>query len=128
MRATSPISDNLYSDALNPASLPGYAQTFYANPKSNSTVAGFQYGEGQVLWLGWDWYKAAPLGNHDGGWNAVLDRSVSRTDLVPNGVSIKGTNGNDKVVVDPVSKRFKSTDLDDVILLRKGRHPAQERQ
>lgn len=119
-----PISDNFYSDALNPVSLPGYAEVFYQNPKSNSTVAGFQYGEGQVLWLGWNWYKAAPVGNQDGGWNSVLDRSVSSTDFEPNGVSIKGTNGNDKVVVDPILKRFESTDLDDVMALRKGNDTA----
>jgi hypothetical protein len=121
----SPISDNAFSDALRPSSLPGYAGEFYDNPKSNSTVAGFQYGEGQVLWLGWNWYKAFPIGNQNGGWNAVLDRSVSTTDFEPNGVSIKGTNKNDKVVVDPVLKRFESTDLDDVIRLRKGNDKAK---
>ena len=35
------------------------------------------FGVGKVIYLGWDWFDAAPLGSRDDGWIDVLDRTVA---------------------------------------------------
>lgn len=115
------LSDNGSTDGLQAASLPDFARSLYETAGGDSTVAAFQFGMGQIVWLGWDWYRAEPLpGVQDGGWLDILDQSVSVTDFKPNGVDITGKKGNDKVKVDALAKAFKSTDRDDVITLNKG--------
>ncbi len=119
----SSLPDNSDTGALGHASLPTFAESFYNNLAGDLTVAGFQYGQGQVIWLGWDWFDALPPpGNYDGGWNDTLYRSVSLSDFNPNGVIFKGTHGNDRV--NPVALSDTSTDLDDVIMLKKGNDKA----
>jgi hypothetical protein len=39
-------------------------------------VARIPYGAGKIIYLGWDWYNAAPRGTQDEGWRFVLDRAV----------------------------------------------------
>ena len=34
------------------------------------------YGQGRVVWLGWDWFDGVPVGPADGGWLEVLDRAI----------------------------------------------------
>ena len=106
--AAAAIPNNLGPvEALQAASLPVFATSLYENASGNSTVAAFQYGKGQIIWLGWDFYNALPApGTLDGGWNDVLNRSVSFTDFEPNGLVIDGTNGNDRVDVDPAARAF----------------------
>ena len=119
-----PLPGNDSVDALAAASLPAFATSLYETAAGNSTVVAFQFGKGQVIWLGWDWYQAAPAGGQDGGWNDILRRSVSTTDLEPNGLIINGTSGNDRVTVDPSLRAFNSTDRDDAITLKKGNDKA----
>jgi Ca2+-binding RTX toxin-like protein len=123
--AGTPLPGNDAVDALEAASLPAFATSLYETAEGNSTVAAFQFGKGQVIWLGWDWNNAAPSpGSQNGGWNDILLRSISTTDLIPNGVVIEGKKGDDKVKAAPSAKGFDSTDLDDVITLGKGNDKA----
>ena len=116
------LNSNGSTDALEAASLPDFAKSLYETAGGDSTVAAFQFGRGQIVWLGWDWYRADM---QDGGWLDILKQSVGVTDFEPNGVIIDGTPGKDKVIVDTVAKQFLSTDLDDVIRLRKGNDKAK---
>ncbi|MDZ4784277.1 MAG: hypothetical protein SGJ19_28860, partial [Planctomycetia bacterium] len=60
------------------SSLPPNARSIYTNG-ADTTVAQFRVGLGQVIYLGYDWFNAAPLpGAQDGGWNGVLDRAIDQ--------------------------------------------------
>lgn len=69
---------NLYGNdaTLAIAGLPASALRIYESPADDVGVALIPYGSGKVIYLGWDWYDAAPLGNQDEGWRFVLDRAV----------------------------------------------------
>ena len=115
------------TEAIAAVSLPAFATSLYKNAAGDSTVAAFQYGKGQVIWIGRDYYDALPPpGTTDGGWNDILNRAISVTDFLPNGVVIEGGKGNDKVSLDGSAngKGFASTDRDDVIVLNKGKDKA----
>jgi hypothetical protein len=56
--------------------LPDSARTIYESPAGDVGVALIPYGAGKVIYLGWDWFDAAPRGMQDGGWRFVLDRAV----------------------------------------------------
>ncbi|MBT8485076.1 MAG: hypothetical protein HKO59_17320 [Phycisphaerales bacterium] len=59
------------------ASLPRDSVRVYKSTAGpTSPVVVLPYGAGQIVYLGWDWYDAAPLGGHDGGWREVLDRAL----------------------------------------------------
>lgn len=65
------LPGNNATRALPIASLPPEARAVYA--ASNwAAVAWWPYGGGRIVYLGWDWYDAAPLGTQQGGWQAVL--------------------------------------------------------
>jgi len=115
---------NEYTSAWTADSL-GDIVSLYQDGLGDSVAAAFQFGKGQVVWLGWDWWNAKPeLGQQDSGWLSVLDRSLSHADG-PSGVVIKGTAKNDKVGFDLVAKNFNSTDRDDIIDLKKGNDKAE---
>lgn len=59
------------------SSLPAGARSIY-DDGTVSTVTLFNFGEGQIVHLGWDFFNAAPLGTEDGGWLNVLDRAVNQ--------------------------------------------------
>ncbi len=119
-----PLPDNDGTNVLDPDDLPDHAVTFYEN-SDGSSVAGFQFGQGQVIYLGWDWYNALPEpGTQNTAWADVLHASNSTTDEEPTGNIIKGTKKNDVVGVDLVGKKFSSTDDDDIIDLGKGNDKA----
>ncbi len=57
--------------------MPGGASEIYENSiNTNTTVALIPFGSGRIIYLGWDWFNAVPLGGADGGWLNVLDRAV----------------------------------------------------
>jgi hypothetical protein len=72
-----------------PATIPGHSATTTIDdlslPASSVVVyAGFEdspdaslvimpYGEGRVVYFGWDYYDGVPFGVHDGGWFRLLD-------------------------------------------------------
>ena len=43
------------------------------------SVFAADFGAGRVGGIGWDWFRAAPLGSDDGGWLNVLDAMVNYT-------------------------------------------------
>ena len=57
--------------------LPSNGTSIYEAVGGETTVAFFTEGSGQVTYLGWDWFLAAPEpGERDGGWLEVMDRAV----------------------------------------------------
>src|SRR5262249_55922609 len=37
------------------------------------------FGSGKIIFLGWNWYDAVPLGRQDGGWLTVLSSAIEET-------------------------------------------------
>lgn len=71
------------------ASLPAGAKSIYASNNNDAYVALLPAGTGEIAYLGWDWFGAAPApGTQDGGWLDVLDRAVEQ-------VSDRGDFNND---------------------------------
>ncbi len=68
--------------ALTTNSLPSGSRSIY-EASAQSSVALISWGSGVVIFLGWDWYNAAPLGTQDGGWLAVLNSAVRQRALAP---------------------------------------------
>ena len=74
---------NYYTYSVYTASLPPGALSLYTY-SDQTGVALIPYGGGALIYLGWDWYDAAPLGAQDGGWNQVLASAVqTRISLAP---------------------------------------------
>jgi uncharacterized repeat protein (TIGR01451 family) len=71
-----PIPFNNTTNTLVWGSLPAGSSIIYNDDNANATVALMFYGLGQVVYLGWDWDNAAPVGSQDGGWLTVLDSGV----------------------------------------------------
>ncbi len=71
------------------ASMPANALDLY-KIGSGVAVADIPFGAGQIVYLGWDWYNAAPDGSQNNGWFKVLKSAISETDH-----KIIGTNGPD---------------------------------
>jgi hypothetical protein len=40
-------------------------------------------GAGFIIYMGWDWFNAAPFGSEDGGWVEVLARAAAVSASVP---------------------------------------------
>jgi Ca2+-binding RTX toxin-like protein len=81
--------------SLAAASLPGGAATMYADG-ANATVVAFSYGNGEIVFLGWDWFDAEPVGTQNGGWLNVLNRAVA--EVAGTGCTVSGTPGTDTLV------------------------------
>ena len=56
--------------------LPSGSSTIYQRSDGAAAVALMPYGSGQIAFLGWDWFNAAPNGSADSGWLQVLDSAV----------------------------------------------------
>jgi Ca2+-binding RTX toxin-like protein len=89
------LAANNATRSLAAGSLPGGAATMYADG-ANATVVAFSYGDGEIVFLGWDWFGAAPVGTQDGGWLNVLNRAVA--EVAGTGCTISGTPGPDTLV------------------------------
>jgi uncharacterized repeat protein (TIGR01451 family) len=63
---------------LDSSTFPPGGLTIYSSGGNNAEVAWLPYGAGQIVYLGWDWFDAAPPGNQDGGWLEVLERAVQQ--------------------------------------------------
>ena len=63
---------------IDPASLPGNAEIIYSAGDQGASVVTFTIGEGQVTYLAFDWFRAAPVGGTEvGDWNEVLQDALS---------------------------------------------------
>ena len=67
-------ADGVY--LIDPSYLPGEAQIIYQGANDGVAVAIVPRGRGAVIFIGWDWYNAAPHGSQDGGWIEVLRRAL----------------------------------------------------
>jgi hypothetical protein len=63
-------SSGFTTDSLPPDALPIYVNG------PDVLVGIFPFGQGRVVFLGWDWFDARPLGSQDGGWLNALDAAV----------------------------------------------------
>jgi hypothetical protein len=61
-------------DMIDPASLPGSAKVAYLGPDddTDASVAVIPSGSGRLVYFGWDFYDARPIGLQDGGWRKLL--------------------------------------------------------
>ena len=83
------ILANNTTATLHDTSLPSNALDLYTIG-SGVAVADIPFGAGQIVYLGWDWYDAAPNGSQNNGWLKVLKSAIGETDG-----KIVGTNGSD---------------------------------
>ena len=67
------------SETLSIATLPVGSEVYYGDG-ANAAMANLPYGGGSILYVGWDWFYAAPAGAYDAGWisayGAALDATV----------------------------------------------------
>ena len=72
------LADNNATVTLTKASLPAGAKSLYETG-GDTTVALFKQGLGNIVYLGWDWFDAKPVGGQDGGWLGTLGSAVTAT-------------------------------------------------
>jgi hypothetical protein len=71
------LADNNATYGLDVTSLPTDSTAVYTEDNNgDAIVAVIPFAEGRVIYLGWEWYDAAPLWTQDGGWNEILDKAV----------------------------------------------------
>lgn len=81
------ISNQDATQFLQASSLPAGSKNIYITPFADATsVALMPYGTGQIVFIGWDWAKALPIGTNDGGWLNVLDSAVHQ--LMPPNLAV----------------------------------------
>ncbi|MBC8095476.1 MAG: hypothetical protein H7Y43_06670, partial [Akkermansiaceae bacterium] len=73
-----PANDGTKSLAI--ASLPPGSASVYSNG-GESSVAVMPFGAGRVIFLGWNWRNAQPLGSQNNGWLPVLASAVTYSGL-----------------------------------------------
>jgi T1SS-143 domain-containing protein len=83
------VGDPSATHGLNIGSLPAGSEVMYATGSAAAVVV-IPVGAGQITFIGWDWFNAAPLGSTDGGWLEVLDIAITQD----------GVGGNDVTVFD----------------------------
>jgi VCBS repeat-containing protein len=60
--------------------LPAGSEVYYATSGDRATVAAMPYGQGEVVFVGWDWFDGKPFGSQDNGWVSVLNHVLKQTD------------------------------------------------
>jgi hypothetical protein len=76
------IFDNPTTTLLVRSSLPSGAFNVYTNASGSSVVV-FEQGGGLIIFLGWDWSNAKPLGVVNGGWLDVMQSAAAQGALPP---------------------------------------------
>ena len=69
------LTGNNGEHSLNTSSLPPGSLGLYTNG-SEAAVVEMLHGGGKIIFLGWDWWNAAPVGTQNGGWLSVLESAV----------------------------------------------------
>jgi hypothetical protein len=69
---------NNHTAGLLRSSLPPGARSVYENADDTAVVL-FPFGSGKIIFLGWNWSDAVPLGRQDGGWLIVLGSAIEGT-------------------------------------------------
>jgi len=68
-----------YTEPIQDTSLPVGSQLIYRSPSTNdAAVAVIPRGTGRIVYMGWDWFNAQPVGSEPGGleWLEVLRRAT----------------------------------------------------
>lgn len=78
----SPLADNQQVYTLYSPNLPPDHLRLYTNGAATA-VALIHHGSGKVIYLGWDWNSAKPLGTQDNGWLPVLSSAVLEQAPIP---------------------------------------------
>jgi hypothetical protein len=86
-------STSLLTNSLPPGALSIYEES------GRSLVALLPHGLGRIIFLGWDWNNASPLGTADNGWLDVLAGAMTES-----GVPSPGTNRPPFIVGQPASR------------------------
>ncbi len=70
--------NNNNSTSFITSALPDGATALYSNmdDHSETTIALLPYGKGKIIYLGWGWWNAQPVGAQDGGWMDILEASI----------------------------------------------------
>jgi hypothetical protein len=71
------LPNNNATATLLTESLPPGARSIYENDGQSAVVL-VEWGDGIIIYLGWDWWNAAPIGTHNGGWLSVLGSAVDQ--------------------------------------------------
>lgn len=64
------------TESIDPDDLDGDSLVMYEDDEGYATVVAIPYGNGAIIFIGWDWYNAAPVGEEDGGWLDVLNAAI----------------------------------------------------
>lgn len=100
------IYNNDYTSTLLVKSLPPGTHNIYSEG-DECAVALIPRGLGSVIYLGWDWYDAKPLGEQDYGWLDVLQSAVLQKSLPLNpilraaGSTIQTEDCSENGAIDP---------------------------
>ncbi len=72
------ILDNNNSIAFLTGGYPNGTKLLYQDRlnENNTTAALIPYQNGEIAYLGWGWWNAAPTGTQDNGWLGILDAAV----------------------------------------------------
>jgi len=70
---------NNNTTVLQKSSLPAGARSIYENSDQQTVVAWLPFGSGKIIFLGWNWTDAIPVGQQDGGWLKVLGSAIEQT-------------------------------------------------
>ena len=95
------------------SSLPAEATVMYSDG-DDAAVVTIPVGDGQITFLAYDWYNAAPTGSQDGGWTDILDIAVSangspaEVSVFDNGSYVDTTSGGVSAESDNVQDTLQS--------------------
>jgi hypothetical protein len=76
----------------------GSPQIYQAPFGGGTTVALIRFGLGRIVFLGWNWANAGPLGALDGGWLRLLDLAVHEVTWPRTLVTGTGVGGGSHVI------------------------------
>ncbi len=64
------------TDAIDPDDLDGDSLVMYWDDEGYAAVVAIPYGYGAIVFIGFDWYNAAPVGSQDDGWLDALNAAI----------------------------------------------------
>lgn len=93
------LSANYQSGLIISNSLPAGSTVLHQN-EYGAAAAVMPAGLGRVVWLGWNWYDALPVGYQNGGWIAALGAAIElgRTAPLPDRPPVIASTSGDRTV------------------------------
>ncbi|MEG3991667.1 cadherin domain-containing protein, partial [Microcoleus sp. S28C3] len=114
--ADDPASISANSATTLLSNLPAGSSKIYTDGSGGAAVASIPSGSGKIVFLGWDWYNAAPLGTTNNGWLSVLNSAVLESSAVvntaPTDLGLSNTTINENVAANSTVGTFTTTDPD----------------